>query len=60
MFCTARVPPPGPTVNLGTLFGAIQTQMIYHYLEIILLLTDIWMYPVTNGMFLPLFIDTKF
>lgn len=49
-FCTSHVPLPTPTVKLENLFGAIQTQMFYQYVVIILLLTDEWMYTSTNGL----------
>lgn len=39
-FCTSHDPLPTPTVKLENLFGAIQTQMFYQYVIIILLLTD--------------------
>lgn len=50
IFCTSHVPLPNPTVKLENIFGAIQTQMIYQYVIIILLLTDEWMYASTNGL----------
>lgn len=50
IFCTSHVPLPTPTVKLENLFGAIQTQMIYPYVVIILLLTEEWMYTSTDGL----------
>lgn len=43
IFCTSRVPLLSPTVKLQNLLGAIQTQKIYQYVLIMLLLTDEWM-----------------
>lgn len=43
-------PTAKPYCKLEDLFGAIQTQMIYQYVVIILLLTDEWMYTITSGL----------
>lgn len=44
IFLHIPCPTTNPTVKLQNLFGAIQTQKIYQYVVVILLLTDKWMY----------------